>query len=103
MAKKQINVRLQQKHDIENNWITAGQNGFIPLSGEIIIYDIDDNYSYIRIKIGDGITNINNLTFIDEAIWEQIRTMNQVVAILDENGILNFGVSPLARAEESEF
>ena len=37
---------------------------FTPFAGEIIIYDTDENYSYPRIKIGDGETNINNLPFI---------------------------------------
>jgi hypothetical protein len=39
-----IYTRAQQKHDIEANWIKA--INFIPLEGEIIIYDADENYSY---------------------------------------------------------
>ena len=66
---KQINSRLQLKHDIEANWITAGENGFIPLAGEAIIYDKDDTHESSRIKIGDGTTNINELTFVTEINW----------------------------------
>lgn len=72
-----IYTRQQQKHDIEANWIKAVN--FTPLQGEIIIYDseidADGNtlalpegrtkpYIYERIKIGDGITNVNLLPFI---------------------------------------
>lgn len=34
---KQLNARIQTKHDIEKNWRQAA--GFIPKAGEIIIYD----------------------------------------------------------------
>ena len=58
---KRINTRVLHKHDIESNWQKA-QN-FIPLKSEIIIYDEDENYSYKRIKIGDGETGVNALPF----------------------------------------
>lgn len=62
---KQIKARFQQKHDIEANWNKA--LNFIPKIGEIIVYDIDDNYNYSRIKIGDGINNANVLPFAHSA------------------------------------
>ena len=58
---KTINTRIQNKHDIEANWNKA--TGFIPLAGEIIVYDPDENYDYPRFKIGDGTTNVINLPF----------------------------------------
>lgn len=58
---KNMNARIQHKHDIEANWIKAVN--FIPKIGEIIIYDIDENYNYSRFKIGDGVRTINNLEF----------------------------------------
>lgn len=70
---KTINARLQQKHDIEANWKLA--TNFIPLIGEIIIYDKEDATTslagtgrtspiyYERFKIGDGKTYINDLPF----------------------------------------
>lgn len=58
---KNINSRIVHKHDIESNWIKA--TNFIPKQGEIIIYDVDDNYSYPRFKIGDGLTLVNDLPF----------------------------------------
>lgn len=63
MAKtvKELNSRIVLKHDIESNWNRA--TTFIPNKGEIIVYDIDDNYSYERFKIGDGVTTAIQLPF----------------------------------------
>ena len=64
MAEKILNSRVMQKHDVEANWLKA--TNFIPKPGELIVYDVDENYSYPRIKIGDGKNYINSLPFIDE-------------------------------------
>ena len=57
------NVRLNFKHDTEENWLKA--TNFIPNQGEPIVYDIDSTYNYERFKIGDGVTNVNDLPFIN--------------------------------------
>lgn len=62
MAEKNLSSRIINKHDIEANWVKA--TNFIPKQGEIIVYDIDENYTYERFKIGDGITLVSNLPFI---------------------------------------
>lgn len=62
MADKKINTRIIHKHDIEENWLKA--INFIPQKGEIIVYDIDGSYTYSRIKIGDGVTPVNNLPYV---------------------------------------
>jgi hypothetical protein len=59
---KYIDSRIINKHDIEVNW--NNNPNFIPSQGEIILYDIDENYSFERFKIGDGITNVINLPFV---------------------------------------
>ena len=59
---KNINSRVQQKHDIEVNWNKAVN--FIPLLGELILYDPDENYSYTRFKVGDGIKVAKDLPFV---------------------------------------
>lgn len=71
MVTKNIQSRVIHKHDIEANWIKAVN--FIPQCGEIIVYDIDDNYTYERFKIGDGIQNVNNLPFLNaiQSDWKQ--------------------------------
>ena len=85
MAQKKVKTRIQNKHDLEVNWLAA--TNFIPLAGELIFYDseIDENGSIktvndewalpgnrsypitgIRCKIGDGLTPVNSLPFVGE-------------------------------------
>lgn len=67
---KEIKSRIILKHDNEINWNKA--SSFIPKQGEVIIYDIDNNYTYERMKIGDGITNVIDLPFIMQHEFEEI-------------------------------
>lgn len=64
MAEKRLDTRIQQKHDIQSNWEKAVN--FIPKAGEIIIYDVDANYAYPRIKIGNGTNYLRDLLFANE-------------------------------------
>lgn len=94
--KKTVYTRIQNKHDLEVNWMRA--TGFIPLDGELVYYDKEvDNQGntltitlngetvaavpssidstkrskpipYARYKVGDGHTNINDLAFFDKTI-----------------------------------
>lgn len=68
---KVMQSRIQNKHDLEVNWLKAT---FVPLKGELIIYDAEKDtdelpegrttrYSYSRFKIGDGFRTINELPF----------------------------------------
>ena len=57
---KTVDTRIKQKHDTQANWETST---LIPLDGELIIYDTDENFSYKRFKIGDGKTPVNALPF----------------------------------------
>ncbi len=63
MASKTFKTRHVQKNDVQANWEKA--TNFIPLKGELIIYDPDDNYSYARVKIGDGSRYVNELPFLE--------------------------------------
>ena len=65
MSEKTIKSRIVHKHDIESNWLLA--TNFTPKQGEIIVYDVDANHSCERIKIGDGTTNVNALSFVGES------------------------------------
>ena len=65
MSNKQFKGRIQHKHDTEANWLKAAN--FSPLSGELIIYDVDENTSFPRIKVGDGSTNVNSLPFLSSS------------------------------------
>lgn len=55
MARKQ--TRIQLKRDIEANWQKA--TGFIPLKGELVIYEPDAAHTAPRFKVGDGVIGSN--------------------------------------------
>lgn len=57
MAIAKYNTRVLQKHDTKANWDKA--TNFIPLPGEIIVYD-----DLKKIKIGDGVTKVGSLAFV---------------------------------------
>ena len=79
---KVLKSRLIQKHEYEVDWNNAVN--FIPLEAEIIVYnaEADQNgnlfegvtlpedrttpYTYARIKIGDGVTKVKDLPFVDD-------------------------------------
>lgn len=63
MSEKNLKTRIVHKHDTETNWDKA--TAFIPKQGELIIYDVDENYSYERFKIGDGVHIPNALPFVN--------------------------------------
>ncbi len=69
---KTFKTRIIQKHDIEANWQKA--TNFVPKNGEIIVYDIDSNHNYERIKIGDGEHIPNNLPFVTDNYYTKSET-----------------------------
>jgi hypothetical protein len=85
---KTISTRIAQKHDLEANWLSFAD--FVPMQGELIIYDIEVDstgktlalptgrtvpYTYERMKIGDGKTAVTALPFIvSEAEIDELAT-----------------------------
>lgn len=66
----QYKTRIQLKSDTEANWNKAGPKqdgtgGFVPLLGELIVYTADATHPFFRLKVGDGVTNVVELPFID--------------------------------------
>lgn len=90
---KEFWTRVAQKHDTEINWQKVEEN-FIPLAGEIIVYDADGTYNYPRIKIGNGVYNtetekvegtvLKDLKFLDDgAIAEMANAIKSLSLIAD--------------------
>ena len=69
MATNTIHSRIQLKNDTETHWNQAVN--FVPKQGEVIIYSADTasggSHPFCRLKIGDGVTSVINLPFIDSA------------------------------------
>lgn len=73
MGEKRVFGRMIQKHDTEENWLKAVN--FKPEKGEFIVYDIDENFDYERVKVGDGVHFVKELPFIsagDEQLAEAL-------------------------------
>lgn len=75
---KEIVSRIVHKHDTAANWENA--KNFIPMKGEIIVYDIDTTHEHERFKIGDGKTLVNDLPFqVDISDFEDYKVKQSKV------------------------
>lgn len=83
-----LNARVIHMHDIEANWALATE--FIPKKGEIIVYDKDENTPYIRLKVGDGETLVNNLDFVTDNILDMIITWDDDIGYIDSGRISSY-------------
>ena len=88
-----FNTRVIQKHDIEANWLKA--TGFIPLEGEVIIYDAEvagdelpagreERITHARMKIGDGVTLVSNLEFVNK--YADVATLAGYAGMAEQDG-----------------
>ncbi len=75
MADKTVKIRLVLKHDTEENWAKAAN--FIPKQGEVIIYDGAAG-SPSRVKIGDGVTKVNDLPFVHKYLLDNQNTFTAI-------------------------
>lgn len=73
MADKVFNGRIIHKNDIEENWEKA--INFIPKKSELIIYNPDNTHAQARVKVGDGVTKVNDLPFIVDDV-KPVTTVN---------------------------
>ena len=73
MSNKVFNGRIQQKHGTASEWSLA--TSFIPLDGELIVYDVDNDNPSPRFKVGNGVDKVNDLPFSDDDIWAAIEEL----------------------------
>lgn len=109
---KAIKGRISHKHGTEEHWIlsvytdtsktTLRDNPFIPLAGELIVYDPDSVYDYPRFKFGDpddregGRRNVDQLPFVECLAIENVDSIEDIpdngsrlYRYTDENGELS--------------
>ena len=92
-----MKARVSQLHRTEAEW--ARLPNFIPLAGEIIVFDADSEHKYVRLKIGDGVvqadgvisgTKLKDLPFfIDSAIDDHV-TKRRYDEIIDAGRITKY-------------
>ena len=64
---RSVNTGIINKHDTQANW-DRDDVTFVPKLGEFIVYDIDSNFNYERVKMGDGVNVPKNLPFVGGSI-----------------------------------
>lgn len=80
-----VNTRIKLKHDTTENWDNA--RGFIPMAGEVIIYDdyqtrtwteqeygetVTKTINIPGIKIGTGNGYVQDLAFVDDELRDKL-------------------------------
>lgn len=101
MANNNFYARIQQKIDTEENWNKAVN--FVPLKGEIIIYDTDSTHDYKRIKIGDGVTTVVNLEFVADYDADGDGVVDNAAKLGGKTpGQLTFGVDQIITDEGTD-
>ena len=68
MFKRIIEADQVQKHDIQANWDKTPD--YVPCKAEFIVYDIDENNTKERFKIGDGVTRLGDLAFCESGVGQ---------------------------------
>lgn len=63
-------ARISLLHKTEAEWNKL--SSFIPEEGELVLYDPDENYDYVRVKVGDGVHELSTLGFFVEAAAEAV-------------------------------
>ena len=63
-------ARISLLHKTEAEWDKL--TTFIPEEGELVLYDPDENYDYVRLKAGDGTTKLSELDFFIESAAEAV-------------------------------
>lgn len=82
-TEKTLKTRVKMKHGKESEWALATK--FTPLIGEIIVYDVDNNHTSPRFKVGDGLTNVNNLKFVNQDELAKITTLgDELLAVKND-------------------
>ena len=87
MKDSNMKARISQLHKTEAQW--ALMTNFVPLPGELIIFDPDNQNKQARLKIGDGSTPLKNLPFIIGAIVDKF-TAESTNEVIDGGRITNY-------------
>lgn len=78
----ELKSRLKQKHDTEANWNKA--TNFVPLAGEIIVYDADSTHRFSRIKVGNGSTKVTELPFLsNDEVYKNLYNLGAYDTFVD--------------------
>jgi hypothetical protein len=82
----------------------------IPLSGQQVIYEPDENYTYYRYKTGDGVTPLNEFSKLPLTALPSIQSLDETRFrsytadyVNDDGEIVDFDGNPSVETEEAEY
>lgn len=70
MKDPNMRARISQLHRTESEWNLL--TNFVPMKGEVIVFDPDEQCPYARLKVGDGTTKLQELPFFIESAINNI-------------------------------
>lgn len=82
-----LRARLINLHKTESEWSISS---FVPVLGEVIVYDPDETISYPRIKVGDGKTLVKDLPFISDTLLEESIHWDGDIGYIDSGSISSY-------------
>lgn len=82
-----MKARVSQLHKTEAEWNNLPD--FIPMQGELIIFDPDRQHKYARLKIGDGTTKLGVLPFFIDSTVDDFM-LNNSAKIIDAGRVTDY-------------
>ena len=76
-----MKARVSQLNKTEAEWQKF--LNWTPEAGELIVYKPDENVSYARLKVGDGVRPLKDLEFFIDAATESLLKAKQFTEIID--------------------
>lgn len=83
-----MRARVSQLHRTEAEWNKLAD--FIPLAGELIIFMPDKQHKYARLKVGDGVTKLKDLTFFIDSAVDDYTVKHRLNEIIDAGRITEY-------------
>ena len=80
-----MNARLSLLHKTEAEWKKL--SSWKPEAGEFVIYDPDENFSYARVKVGDGIRTLQELDYFIVSALTDVLSKVKYSEIIDAGRI----------------
>jgi hypothetical protein len=83
-----MKARVSHLHKQETEWRKL--DSWVPEAGELVVYDPDINYSYSRLKVGDGVRSLKELDFLIDSSALTLLKQRRYFEIIDAGRVTDF-------------
>lgn len=83
-----MKARVSHLHKTESEWQKLGS--WVPNAGELVVYDSDSKYSYARLKLGDGSTELSKLPFFIDSTMLALIQKQRYFEIIDAGRVTDY-------------